>query len=648
MLRLRLIQVVWLAMVAAFLTAAMLMQPYLDQQSQQYELVAPGNVVLENHPEFALLQIAPGGLRAPVVNYLWIRAENLKQEGQYHESMQLSEMICKLQPRFAGVWGYHAWNMAWNISVMTHTPAERWLWVTSGMRLLRDKGIPLNPRSLTLYKDLGWIFFNKMAGNIDDMHMVYKRRWAGEMQRMLGAPPLGQTHEVVEAFRAIANAPLDQTISRQGQLPGIQQDRLAWLIDPDAAKGDPRAASYYDPQVQEYVRRLEGLGIKPGWSLLEAYNQFSRDESIEVTRLAPPTPKSEQEKKISAAINDGASAAARNKLLAFVRAQLLWNEYKMDPQWMLGLMEKFGPLDWRLPATHGLYWVSFGLHVCQNMAITDVDSLNTDRIVLNCLKDLTWHGRLQYIHNDTDPDMPYIDMWADWRFISTTLAEHEYWIGKVNAVEGMPFDQNMFKAGHLNYVINIIQMLYALDRPAEAQKQFDKVKKEYKLRGEDWDSELEQFVANRIDKDGPPIPDMAVQQYTAALVSSIARRAAGDVKGGQALFNYATRVYYRWQNEAVQRLKAPPFEEVAAGIVGELLVNPAIHGRRLDLVTRSSIWSQLSPLMQQIMYDRIAPLLKLQCQDQGLDFDKAFREPPDMPQVREQMRKRLQPQQPRQ
>jgi hypothetical protein len=89
----RRIQLTWLAVCGALLGAAALLQEPLNQASAQYELVAPGNQVLQNHPEFVLLQIAPGGLRALAVNYLWIRAETLKNDGKFYESMQEAEII---------------------------------------------------------------------------------------------------------------------------------------------------------------------------------------------------------------------------------------------------------------------------------------------------------------------------------------------------------------------------------------------------------------------------------------------------------------------------------------------------------------------------------------------------------------------------
>src|SRR6185436_15210691 len=73
--------------------------------------------------------IALGAFRGIFVNFLWIRANDMKEAGKFFDAIQLASTITKLQPRFPRVWVFHAWNMAYNISVTTQTPEERWAWV---------------------------------------------------------------------------------------------------------------------------------------------------------------------------------------------------------------------------------------------------------------------------------------------------------------------------------------------------------------------------------------------------------------------------------------------------------------------------------------------------------------------------------------
>ncbi len=106
----------------------------------------------DSDPPEVGLGIAMGAFRGMFVNYLWLRANKAKERGNFYEAVDLAKTITKLQPRFPRVWAFHAWNMAYNISVTTQTAPERWQWVSAGIRILRDEGIPANPNDLLIHK----------------------------------------------------------------------------------------------------------------------------------------------------------------------------------------------------------------------------------------------------------------------------------------------------------------------------------------------------------------------------------------------------------------------------------------------------------------------------------------------------------------
>jgi hypothetical protein len=47
------------------------------------------------------------------------------------------------------------------------------------------------------------------------------------------------------------------------------------------------------------------------------------------------------------------------------RARLLRDKYKMDPEFMKEVNEHYGPLEWRLPEAHAVYWGAYGLKKAQ-------------------------------------------------------------------------------------------------------------------------------------------------------------------------------------------------------------------------------------------------------------------------------------------
>lgn len=149
---------------------------------------ASTRVELRDAPPMVMFtSVVLGGFKGLLADVLWLRASLLQDEGRFLELVQLSDWITKLEPGISEVWAFHAWNMAYNVSVMMPKPDDRWRWVLSGISLLRDQGIIYNPGDPKLYFELGWLYQHKMGMNIDVMHLYYKRKWASQMTPLLGA-----------------------------------------------------------------------------------------------------------------------------------------------------------------------------------------------------------------------------------------------------------------------------------------------------------------------------------------------------------------------------------------------------------------------------------------------------------------------------
>src|SRR6267378_3862309 len=160
------IAVVLLGLVSRF-------QGSLNQQRAQPELGLTRGVGLGSNapPVLAFTTVALVGFRGLIANALWIRANDLQQDGKYFEMVQLADWITKLEPSLTQVWTVQAWNMAYNISVKFTNPADRWRWVLRGIELLRDEGLRYNPKEPGLYNGLAMLFQHKMGANLDDAHV---------------------------------------------------------------------------------------------------------------------------------------------------------------------------------------------------------------------------------------------------------------------------------------------------------------------------------------------------------------------------------------------------------------------------------------------------------------------------------------------
>jgi hypothetical protein len=203
---------------------------------------------LENAPPvLAFTTVALGGFRGLIANYLWMRAADHQENGRYFEMLSIAGWITKLQPTFHAVWNQQAWNMVYNISTQLQEPHERWLWIISGIELLRDDGLKYNPTEPEIYRELAAFFQDKIGGTLDTSHRYYKEAWATKMVQVLGRSP-----------------------------------DLDSLVDPST------------PEDVETVSRLK-------------------------------------------------------------------NEFRLDINTMKTVDDRFGPLDWRMPETHAIYWAHVGL-----------------------------------------------------------------------------------------------------------------------------------------------------------------------------------------------------------------------------------------------------------------------------------------------
>ncbi|MEP0846464.1 MAG: hypothetical protein HRF50_06530 [Phycisphaerae bacterium] len=217
--------------------------PAIDDGRRALNLMGSAQVKESVPPEYAFAIQAFGAFRGLITNIAFIRAEKYKEKGRFYDAMQLASWICKLQPRFPTVWEFQSWNMAWNISVTTFTPEERWNWVYNGAKLIRDEGLRYNPRAVNLYKQLAWIFVNKMSESVDEFHLAYKRQWAWRMHLLLGPPPdpLGD-YRPDKPFEALDAGKADDLLAKAAAHAREQRDEKR-----RAEENARRAAEGLDP-----------------------------------------------------------------------------------------------------------------------------------------------------------------------------------------------------------------------------------------------------------------------------------------------------------------------------------------------------------------------------------------------------------------
>ena len=600
--------VTWIAggLLLTAIVAAGWLAAGIERQRRELDLVIPSVRTEGMPPQVAVVTAALGTFRGLAVDALWARADHLQSEGEYFEAQTLSQWITALQPRFQKVWAFQAWNLAYNIAAATQVPAERWGWIQRGVGLLRDQGIPLNPRSPQLQMELGWIFHNKVAGKADKEHWYYKACLAREIQEFLGDMTGGRTTaSAIDLFRRVATSPttLEELVAK---VPVVR--RGLDLIAEHGAKPD-----------ESFLRML-------GRSLMQA-------NSVDAKLLGNRQLPSGDDAKLLAAVRaDGETAAALlDHLVPYLQRRVLEDRYRMDPLAMLALMERYGPLDWRHAESHGIYWTEQGIAIGRELKRREqTNELLIIRSRLHMLAELMRTGRIDY-----DTATHRVDLLPDPRFAAAYERSLEDAIDLINSEEGVSAGE--FGAAEeadlldgyetfLNLAI-ILEYLYS-DR-SDAETHFVKLRTlAARLgHGDDplYNDTLETFVAMRI-AEVLAIDVSNLRQFLDAMIRKGLRE--GLAKGNQAAFNrylaladsaYERRYAAPNAKFVLEEARLPPFRELVAnsfvGLMGQ---------EGLPLMERARIWAWSPEQLRAALSPQVGDKLRAAATAAGLDVDRAF------------------------
>ena len=132
-------------------------------------------------PALNVVMMGLGGFRGILAEVLWFRMSRLQMEGRYLELTQLSDWITRLDPHATQAWTYNAWNLAYNVSAMMRRPEDRLRWVANGILLLRNDALDWIRDDPQLYRELAWLYRNKIGSSLDRAHVLYKLSLAETM-----------------------------------------------------------------------------------------------------------------------------------------------------------------------------------------------------------------------------------------------------------------------------------------------------------------------------------------------------------------------------------------------------------------------------------------------------------------------------------
>lgn len=152
------------------------------------------------------------------------------------------------------------------------------------------------------------------------------------------------------------------------------------------------------------------------------------------------------------------------------RLEILRNVYKMDPQLMKELDEQYGPLEWRLPEAHAIYWYARGLQQAAQHPgrVREEDLMTLRRGIYQSMLLAFQRGRLVL-----NPYLGTVDFRPNLALVDRVNAAYK------QAMEDEPDKRDHIAIAHRNFLLEAIAALRAENRNREAARLFEQLKREY-------------------------------------------------------------------------------------------------------------------------------------------------------------------------
>jgi hypothetical protein len=258
------------------------------------------------------------------------------------------------------------------------------------------------------------------------------------------------------------------------------------------------------------------------------------------------------------------------------RAQILRTRFKMDPAFMKEVDQRYGPLEWRLPEAHAIYWAALGLkRAAENPTkIKEDDLLTCRRVIYQSMLMSFQRGRLV-----VNPLVQAFDFGPNLEIIPKVSAAYEQ-----AAQEDEKNRDHILKA-HRNFLKDAVYFLYMHNRvPAAAQW--------YKYLGTHYPNQiltsdtnsipskvtLDQYCVDRVQEDvdetmsrdriKAAIEGLLVTAYTSMVIGEDERAAGCRLMAEKVLATYKSKTTAR---EAALHIDS--IEELQREVLGRLL-NP--------------------------------------------------------------------------
>ena len=252
------------------------------------------------------------------------------------------------------------------------------------------------------------------------------------------------------------------------------------------------------------------------------------------------------------------------------------NEFKINPVFAKHVDEKYGPLDWRTPEAHAIYWAALGLDAAAqhpNLA-KPADVMPLRRSIYQSIFQAFHHGRLI-----VNPFTDGYSMAPDLELIPKVNEAYE-----TNMIAQPDMHDNIANA-HRNFLRDAVYFLYQNNRIADASKWFKYLSEKYPdkmIIENDTNSfprnvSLDEFAIRTTQID---INETSRERVTSAvqglLFHAYMELALGQDDRYEGYKRMATKVYERFLNKTTgsdgrERIPLPPMDKLNQYVLDQIL-----------------------------------------------------------------------------
>jgi hypothetical protein len=250
------------------------------------------------------------------------------------------------------------------------------------------------------------------------------------------------------------------------------------------------------------------------------------------------------------------------------RVQIVREKYKMDPRLMKEADELYGPLEWRLPEAHAIYWATAGLKKSKKK-----DLITLRRVIYQSMQMSVLRGRLISVKPlRFGPDLD-----------KARVANAAY----EQMIEDDAEMRHAIKNAHRNFLREMVYLFYSHNRLTEAEQWLQLVRQKYP-EAIPANLTLQEYAFKRLTEN---ISELTHDRTRAVLegmiLQSLSNLALGEDNRAEGLDRQARQLWEYYQGAIASRreqLNLPPLDEIKRTVRDQIL-DPQ-NGFSPDLVAR--------------------------------------------------------------